>query len=377
MGAWGDPSRLYTRARRARIMLDEARERLAELIRAEPGEIVFTSGGTESCNLALLGAARAARGRPRRVVVSAIEHHAVLEAAARLRAEGFELVKVPVDGRGIVDLEAFEEALAPGAAVASVMHANHEVGSLQPVRECARLARERKVLFHTDACQTVGHLPLDVEELGVDLLSGSSHKAYGPPGAGFLYVRRGTRLSPLIVGDDRERGRRAGFENLPSILGMVAAVEARREEMQAEAARLAALRGLLREELLRRVAGVRIHGDPDTTLPHMISFTVEEVEGEALVHLLDARGVSVHSGSSCTSARLEPSHVLEAMGLPAEGAVRVSMGRWTQQEDVLRLLEVLPEVVERLRALAHLPPEGLADAVAGLKHEMREARGAT
>jgi cysteine desulfurase len=350
---YADPSRLYGAARVARMELDRARATVAEAIGARPEEVVFTSGGTESCNLAVVGGARAARAarRPARVVLSAVEHTAVLEAARGLRAEGFEVVEVPVDPAGRVDLEALREAVAPGCALVSLQHANQEVGTLQPVAEASRIAREAGALVHTDACMTVGHLPVRVGELGVDLLSASSHKLYGPKGAGFLWVRRGVRIRPTLPGDDRERGRRAGMENLPAIVGMAVALRARLGEIEAEAARLRALTDRLRQELPARVPDLVVHGHPTERLPGLVSFSVLYVEGEALLLLLDARGIAVHSGSSCTSSTAEPSHVLAAMGALTHGSIRVSLGRSSTSEDVDAFLDALPEAVDRVRAL--------------------------
>lgn len=352
---FADPSRLYGGARIARIELDNARTVVAEAIGARPEEIVFTSGGTESCNLAVLSGARAgaAARKPARVIVSAVEHTAVLEAARSL--EGFEVVEVPVDGTGMIDLQALVEAVAEGASLVSVQHANQEVGTIQPVAEAARIAREAGALFHTDACMTVGHLPVRASDLGVDLLSGSAHKFYGPKGAGFLWARRGVRVRPTLPGDDRERRRRSGMENLPAIAGMAAALAVRTKEMDAKAGELTALAERIRTELPSRVADVVMHGHPTERLPGLVAFSFLYVEGEALLLQLDARGIAVHSGSSCTSSTEEPSHVLAAMGALTHGSVRVSLGRATTEQDVDYLLDELPVVVEKVRAMSGAP----------------------
>ena len=351
--AFADPSRLYGRARVARIELDRARATVAETIAGRPEEIVFTSGGTESCNLAILGGARAAAAarKPKTIVVSAVEHTAVLEAARMLEPEGFAVVTLGVDSAGRVDLGQLGAALKDGAALVSLQHANQEVGTIQPVAEAAAIAKEAGALVHTDACMTVGHLPVDVQALGVDLLSGSGHKSYGPKGAGFLWVRRGVRVRPAIPGDDRERHRRAGMENLPAIAGMAAALDARRDEMDAAAERLEALGARLRDELPRRMSDLVVHGDPADHLPGLVSFSVLYVEGETMLLLLDQKGIAVHSGSSCTSSTQEPSHVLAAMGAMTHGSLRVSLGRETTAEDVAYFLDELPPVVEQVRAL--------------------------
>jgi len=352
--AYADPSRLYGRARVARIELDNARAGVAASIGARPEEIVFTSGGTESCNLAVIGGARAgvAARKPAKVVVSAVEHTAVLEAVRMLSPEGFSVVELPVDGTARVSLDALRDAVAGGAALVSIQHANQEVGTVQPVAEAARIAKAAGALVHTDACMTVGHVPVDAGELGVDLLSGSAHKSYGPKGAGFLWVRRGVRVRPTLPGDDRERHRRAGMENLPAVAGMAAAMAARREEIGVEAPRLEALTDRLRSELPRRVEDLVIHGHPTERLPGVVAFSVLYVEGETLLLLLDAKGIAVHSGSSCTSSTQEPSHVLAAMGALTHGSVRVSMGRETTGDDVDYFLAELPGVVERVRAMS-------------------------
>jgi cysteine desulfurase len=345
-GTFADPSRLYGAARRARIELDAARDSVARFIGGRAEEVVFTSGGTESCNLAISGGALAAAAarRPKRILASAIEHTAVLEAARRL--DGFELVELPVDATGVVDLSALRAECVAGAGLVSIQLANQEIGTLQPVAEAARIAREAGALFHTDACMAVGHIPVDAKELGVDLLSASGHKAYA------LWVRRGVRVRPTIVGDDRERGRRAGMENLPAIAGWAAALGARGSEMEEEAVRLSLLAERLRAELPVAVEDLVVHGHSTSRLPGLVSFSVLYVEGEALLLGLDEKGIAVHSGSSCTSSTQEPSHVLAAIGALTQGSIRVSMGRETTSEDIDTFLRELPPVVARARAMA-------------------------
>jgi cysteine desulfurase len=352
---FADPSRLYRGARLARMELDRAREAVAAVIGGRPEEIVFTSGGTESCNLAVVGGARAAAAarKPRRIVVSAIEHTAVLEAARGV--EGFEVVEVGVDGDGVVDLEALAQALGAGAGLVSIQLANNEVGTLQPVADIARMAKDAGALFHSDACAAVGQIAVDVSPLGVDLLSGSSHKAYGPKGAGFLWVRRGVRVRPTAVGDDRERRRRAGMENLPAIAGMAAALTLRASELAEENLSMLATR--LREDLPARVPGLVTHGHAERRLPGIVSFTVEGIEGEALLAALDAKGIAVHSGSSCVASAQEPSHVLAAMGAPTTGSIRVSLGRSSTPEDVEHLLAELPKIVTQVRSMSGVGPQ--------------------
>ena len=347
---FADPSRLYGAARRARIALDTARDGIATFIGARAEEIVFTSGGTESCNLAITAGARAATAarKPARILVSAVEHTAVLEAARAL--EGFEVVELPVNAQGVVDLEALRDEAAKGAGVVSIQLANPEVGTLQPVADAARIARDAGALFHTDACAAVGHIAVDAKALGVDMLSASGHKCYGPKGAGFLWIRRGVRVRASMLGDDRERQRRAGMENLPAIAGMAAALDARAGEIGPEAERLGALSARLREELPKRVSDIVLHGKPG--LPGLVAFSILYLEGEVLLLGLDQRGIAVHSGSSCTSSAGEPSHVLTAMGALTQGSVRVSMGRDTTEADIDAFLDALPPVVARARDLA-------------------------
>jgi cysteine desulfurase len=361
---FADPSRLYRAARVARIALDRAREQIATSVGVRPEELVFVSGGTEANNLAVVGGARAAAAarKPARIAVSAVEHTSVLEAAAALEREGFEVVRVPVDAGGIVDLGALERICGEGVGLVCIQHANPEVGSIQPVADAARIAKAAGAIVHTDACASAGHVPVDAGALGVDLLSASSHKLYGPKGAGFLWARRGVRVRPILLGDDRERHRRAGIENLPAIAGMAAAFEARQNEIASEAPRLAALADRLRNELPRRIADVVIHGHPTERLPGLVAFSLLYVEGEALLLMLDAKGIAVHSGSSCVSTASEPSHVLAAMGAVTHGSVRVSLGRSSTEADVEHLLDELPPIVERLREMNMLDAEAVVRA---------------
>ncbi|HVL88983.1 MAG TPA: cysteine desulfurase family protein [Actinomycetota bacterium] len=349
---WGDPSRLYRAARVARIALDEARAAVASVIGGRPEEIVFTSGGTESCNLGIVAGARAAAAarKPKRIVVPAVEHTAVLESAQAL--DGFEIVRVGVDEHGRVDLDTLRDECARGAGLVSIQAANHEVGTIQPLADAALLAKQAGALIHTDACMAVGQIPVDVKALGVDLLSGSGHKAYGPRGTGFLWARTGVRVRPVMVGDDRERRRRAGLENLPAIAGMAAALTARAGEIDAEMPRLRALTDRIRTQLPALIEDVQIHGHPTERLPGLVAFSLLYLEGEALLLMLDGKGIAVHSGSSCVSSAQEPSHVLAAMGALTHGSVRVSLGRGSTDEDVNAFLKELPPIVANLREIA-------------------------
>ena len=353
---FGDPARLYGRARRARLLLDRSRERLAAAVGAGADELVFTSGGTEAANLAVTGLARAARRR-RHLVVSAVEHTSVLAPARALVGQGFEVTEVGVDHTGRVDPAELAAAVRDDTLLVCLQHANHEVGTIQPVAEAADLAHERGALLLVDACQTVGRLPVDMAGLGADLLVASAHKCYGPPGTGFLVASRRARLRPVLVGDERERRRRAGMENLPGIAATAAAVAARVAEAPGERDRLAALTGRLLEGLAA-IPEVIVHGDPAHRLPHLVAFSVLYIEGEALL-LLDAKGIAVHSGSSCTADTQEPSHVLAAMGAITHGSVRVSFLHDAAEADVDRLLEVLPAAVADLREMTELDTQAI------------------
>ncbi len=350
---FGNPSSLHRYGRQARAALDDARDRVAACLGCHSSEIVFTSGGTEADNLAILGAARASRGRSH-LVTSAIEHHAVLHPAERLREEGWEVTLVPVTHEGLVDLAELEAAVTDRTALVSVMMANNEIGTLQPVEAVARLAHDRGALFHTDAVQVVGSLPVDLSRLPVDLLSFAAHKFHGPRGAGGLYVRKGTRLHPHLLGGAQERERRAGTENLPALVGMAAALERACRDLSAEAHRQTLLRDRLIEGVLTSIPGSRLNGHRTCRLPNNANFAFEGVDGEALLLNLDLEGIACSSGSACTSGALDPSHVLLALGLPrplAEASLRLTLGRSTTDAEIDETLEVLAATVERLRAL--------------------------
>ena len=353
---FGNASGAYGAGRRARAALEEARATVAEVLACRPREVVFTSGGTESDNLALRGVAAAprARGRGAHLVTTSVEHKAVLATAHELEArEGFSCTVVEVDGHGRVDPEAVLDAVRADTALVSVMLANNEVGTLQPVAEIGALLRERGVPFHTDAVQAAAWLAFDVDALGVDLLSLSAHKFYGPKGVGVLYVREGTDVRALQTGGGQEGGHRAGTENVAGAVGLAAALRLAAAEREAASRRLTALR----ERLVSRLTalpGVRLTGHPAQRLPGHASFCVDGARADALLLGLDLRGICASSGSACSSGRVEASHVLTAMGVPADeavGALRFSMGRSTRAADVDRVLEVLPPLIERLRAL--------------------------
>jgi cysteine desulfurase len=363
LDGFGDPSRLYGRGRRARTLLDRSREQLAAAVGAAPDEVIFTSGGTEAANLAVTGMARAA-GRRRHLVVSAVEHTSVLAPARALAGQGFEVTEVGVDGTGRVDPDELAEAVRDDTLLVCLQHANHEVGTIQPVQEAAALAHERRALVLVDACQTLGRLPVDMAGLGADLLVASGHKCYGPPGTGFLVASGRARPWPVLVGDEREHRRRAGMENLPGIAAMAAAVTARVAEAPGERDRMAGLASRLLAGLAT-IPEVVVHGDPGQRLPHLVAFSVLYIEGEALLLLLDGEGIAVHSGSSCTADSQEPSHVLAAMGAITHGSVRVSFLRDTTESDVDRLLAVLPAAVADLREMTELDTQAIERASGG------------
>jgi cysteine desulfurase len=351
----GNASELHAAGREARAAVDEARARIAAALGAGDREIVFTSGGTESDNLALSGYLQRFDGG--HVVVGAIEHPAVIETARALMKSGWDVTFAPVDRRGMIDVEAYARSFRDDTWLASVMLANNVVGTLQPVAELAAVAHEHGAAFHTDAVQAVGAVPVDVRELGVDLLSLSAHKFYGPKGIGALYVRRGTRLGAILHGGGHERRLRSGTENVPAIVGMAAALDIACDSMAAERPRLEALRDRLADGIVSRIDEVVVLGDRRRRLPGNVCVSVRYVEGESMLLQLDARGFAVASGSACASGSLEPSHVILAMGYPAEdahGSVRLTLGRENTEAEVDTFLDAFPEIVSRLRAMSPL-----------------------
>ncbi len=356
---YGNPSELHRFGRAARAAVEEARARVAAPLGAGEKEIVFTSGGTESDNLALFGYLQ--RFQPGHLIVSAVEHPAIMEAARALNRAGWAVDFVPVDGDGVVDLDAYEQAFRDDTRLASIMYANNVVGTVQPVAELARIAHEKGAAFHTDAVQAVGALPVDVAELGVDMLSLSGHKLYGPKGVGALYVKRGTRLGPILHGGGHERRLRSGTENVPGIVGLGAAMTLAADLQPEVGPRLEALRDRLAAGLVERIPDVTCLGHPTQRLPGNVAFTVRYVEGESMLLQLDAAGFMVSSGSACASGSLEPSHVVLAMGLGAEeahGSMRVSLGRENTDEEIDAFLDAFPPIVDKLRRMSPLYVKG-------------------
>jgi cysteine desulfurase len=352
---YGNASSIHWYGQRAKAGVEKAREQVARLLNARTSEIVFTSGGTESDNTAILGIVEASRAERKHVVTTAIEHPAVLSTTKLLERRGVSVTYVRVGSTGVIDPADVANALRPETILISVMHANNELGTIQPLEEIGRLARERDIYFHTDAVQSVGKIPVDAEKLGVDLLALSAHKLNGPKGVGALYVRKGTALRPLLHGGHHERDRRPGTENVAGIVGLGAAAEIAGSHLSEEHARLAALRDRLEAGILAQVPFVSSNGDPAHRVPGTANLTFDYIEGEGFVIAMDLRGIACSTGSACSSGSLEPSHVLSAIGLKPEQArasIRFSLGRFNTDEDVDAALKIMPAVVEQLRAVS-------------------------
>ena len=356
---FGNPSSVHHFGQRAKAIIDEARSAVAALISADPGDVVFTGGGTEGDNLAIRGVAEAVESTGRKhLIASAIEHEAVLNTLKALARRGWKTTLLPVDESGIVSPDALRAAMTDDTALVSVMHANNEIGTVQPIRDLAAIARERRALFHTDAVQSAGKIPIDVRALGVDLLSISAHKFYGPKGVGALWIRRGVRLQPPLTGGKQERSRRAGTENVAGIAGMGVAARDAIAKMEAEATRLAALRDRLEDGILRGVTGTALNGVRAPRVPNTTNISFDRTEAESLLIALDLEGVAVSTGSACSSGTLEPSHVLKAMGFPphrTQNSLRFSLGAANTDADIDRVIAVLPGIVEKLRSLTRTP----------------------
>jgi len=350
-----NPSSIYNPAQKVRSAVEEAREKVANLIGARASEIVFTSGGTEADNMAIKGAAFALREKGKHIITSKIEHHAVLAACEFLEKIGYEVTYLPVDKYGVVDLDALKESIKEDTILITIMYANNEIGTLQPIKEIAEIARKHGILFHTDAVQAVGKIPVNVKELGVDMLSLSAHKLYGPKGIGALYIRSGVKIESLIHGGHQERQRRAGTENVAGIIGLGKAAELALHEMEEEEKKIKPLRDRLEKEILKKIPEVIVNGHPEKRLYNTLNVCIKYIEGESILINLDFEGIRASSGSACTSGSLEPSHVLLALGLPPEvahGSLRFSFGKFNEEKDVDRVMEVLPGIVEKLREMS-------------------------
>jgi cysteine desulfurase len=355
--SFGNPSSAHSLGQEAREAIETARNKVASLLGANPAEIVFTGGGTESDNFAIKGIAYANRNRGNHIITSSIEHHAVTEPCHFLEKQGFEVTVLPVDRDGRVDPDAVDKAITDRTILISIMHANNEIGTIQPIAAIGKIARDRGTYLHTDAVQTFGHIPFTVDDLDVSLLSLSAHKLYGPKGVGALYIRKGTRIVPFMHGGEQESKRRASTHNVPGIVGLSRAVEVAQERMEEETKTQTRLRDRLIGGILERIERSRLNGHPTERLPNNVNVSVEFVEGESMLLSLDMEGIACSTGSACSSGSLDPSHVLLAIGLShqmAHGSLRFSLGRYTEEKDIDRVLEVLPSVVERLRSMSPL-----------------------
>jgi cysteine desulfurase len=354
---FGNPSSLHSYGQEAKAAVDAARVKLAGFIGSRPEEVVFTSGGTESDNFAIKGVAYANENKGNHIIISSIEHHAVLEPCHFLEKRGFKISYLPVDKYGMVDPDDVKRAITPKTILVSVMHASNEVGTIQPIAEIGKITREAGVYLHTDAVQTIGHIPIDVNELNVDLLSLSGHKLYGPKGIGAFYIRKGTKIIPIMQGGGQEEGRRGSTYNVPGIVGLGKAIEIAQQEMNEEAQRLIDYRDRLIAGLSDKIDYLNLNGHPKKRLPNNVNVSIDFVEGEATLLSLDFEGICASTGSACSSESSEPSHVLTAMQIPAEEArcsLRFSLGKWTTDGDIELVLQVLPEVITKLRAMSPL-----------------------
>lgn len=354
-GRFGNPSSIHSFGQDALDAVETARRQVAGLLNADPSDLVFTGGGTESDNAALIGAGNALESRGRHIVTTSIEHHAVLACCEFMAENGFDITVIPPGPNGIVTLSEIEKAVTDRTVLISVMHANNEIGTIQPIAAIGAFARGRGIFFHTDAVQTFGHVPIDVQSMHIDLLSLSAHKLYGPKGVGALYIRRGTPFEPILYGGGQENGRRSSTHNVPGIAGLGMAAEIAGREMEREGHRLLELKKRLFRDLLANLKGVHLNGDPELRLANNLNLSIEHVEGESLIMALDLEGVAASSGSACSSGSGEMSHVLKALGLPplkARGSLRLTLGRFTTQEECSRAVEAVVKAVERLRKLA-------------------------
>ena len=354
---FGNPSSVHSFGREAKKALEAAREKIAQAIGAQSSEIIFTSGGTEADNMAIRGAAIANKKRGNHIITSQIEHHAVLDTCKALEREGYSVTYLPVDEFGLVNPEDVRQAVTDQTILISVMHANNEVGTILPIKEIGAIAKEKGILFHSDTVQSIGKIPVNVDELNLDMLSISAHKFYGPKGIGALYMRRGTKNMPITYGGAQERKRRPGTENMPGIVGFGLAIEKAVADLDNQIKFQTRLRDKLITGISDRVGDIKLNGHPTLRLPNNVNFSFRYIEGESLLLSLDMKGIAASSGSACTSGSLDPSHVLLAMGLSheiAHGSLRMTLGKDNTEEEIDYVLETLPEIVERLRAMSPL-----------------------
>lgn len=353
---FGNASSIHTAGRKAKELLDTAREQVANALGAEPGEIYFTAGGSESDNWAIKGVAHKFAKKGKHLITTAIEHHAVLHSMKSLEKEGFEVTYLPVDSEGFVTAEQVEKAIRPDTILVSVMFANNEIGSVEPIAEIGDVCKKHGVLFHTDAVQAVAHINIDVKAMNIDMLSLSGHKFNAPKGVGALYIRKGITIPNLIDGGQQERGKRAGTENIPAIVGMGYAIEVATRELDERMSRVRKMRDRLRDELMRRIPYAKLN-TPENSLPGTLNISFQYIEGESILLMLDMNGICASSGSACTSGSLDPSHVLLAIGLPheiAHGSVRMSIDHNNTEEEIDHIIDTLPKIIQRLRDMSPL-----------------------
>lgn len=354
---YGNPSSVHAFGREAKQGLDKARDQVAKALHCDPSEVIFTGCGTESDNTVLLGVAQRYGNKGKHIITTNVEHHAILHTCEYLEKQGYSVTYLPVDQDGLVTAEQVAAAIRPDTILVSIMFANNEVGTIMPIQEIGAVCKEKGVLFHTDAVQAVGHIPVDVQAMHIDMLSLSAHKFHGPKGVGALYCRKGIRLPSYIMGGAQERGRRAGTENVAGIVGLGAAIQLATEQLEENRAKMTALRDRLMTGIQARISEVKLNGHPTNRLPNNVNFSFKYIEGESILLMLDMNGIAASSGSACTSGSLDPSHVLLALGLPheiAHGSVRLTLGDETTEEDIDYTIDVLEKTVARLRAMSPL-----------------------
>jgi len=354
---YGNPSSVHAFGREAKQGLDKARDQVAKALHCDPSEVIFTGCGTESDNTVLLGVAQRYGNKGKHIITTNVEHHAILHTCEYLEKQGYSVTYLPVDQDGLVTAEQVAAAIRPDTILVSIMFANNEVGTIMPIQEIGAVCKEKGVLFHTDAVQAVGHIPVDVQAMHIDMLSLSAHKFHGPKGVGALYCRKGIRLPSYIMGGAQEKGRRAGTENVAGIVGLGAAIQLATEQLEENRAKMTALRDRLMTGIQARISEVKLNGHPTNRLPNNVNFSFKYIEGESILLMLDMNGIAASSGSACTSGSLDPSHVLLALGLPheiAHGSVRLTLGDETTEEDIDYTIDVLEKTVARLRAMSPL-----------------------